>query len=312
MYFYFMKTLFKIIAGIALILFVAFFFIQKKSIPYDTLKEKYKMPSSKFIEIDGMNVHYSIEGEGTPILLIHGTGSVLQTWNAWSAALLKNNFKVIRLDLPAFGLTGPRSDNDYSAKTYVAFLDRFMQKIGIDSFAIAGNSLGGELAWKYAYKFPQKVSKLILVDPAGFYSAEKGNGAIVFKLAKVKWLAQLMSKMDTRILVNRTLEDVYFDDSKISDATREMYYDMSLREGNRESFTARVQQIGNEPSLDVSKIQAPTLTMWGKQDELLDISLLSHFTKIPHHKEIVYDNCGHSPQEEIPEISVKDAIDFLK
>ena len=97
MYFYFMKTLFKIIAGIALILFVAFFFIQKKSIPYDTLKEKYKMPSSKFIEIDGMNVHYSIEGEGTPILLIHGTGSVLQTWNAWSAALLKNNFKLTSL-----------------------------------------------------------------------------------------------------------------------------------------------------------------------------------------------------------------------
>ena len=307
-----MKKLFRILAVIAIVLFIAFFAMQKKSIPIDELKKKYTNASSKFLELDGMQVHYRIEGEGKPVVLIPGTGAVLQTWNGWTDSLVKNNFQVIRLDMPAFGLTGPRKDNDYSIKMYVDFLDRFLQQIGIDKFALGGNSLGGQIAWNYAITHPEKVTKLILVDPGGFYSKEKGNGAIIFKLAKIKWLASLMSKMDTKIIVDRTLKDVYFDDAKITNDTKQMYYEMSLREGNRESFSARVQQIDKEIAPDISTIKAPTLTLWGKQDILLDISLTQNYKKIPKHKIIEYDNCGHSPQEEIPAISVKDVLDFLK
>jgi pimeloyl-ACP methyl ester carboxylesterase len=85
-----------------------------------------------------------------------------------------------------------------------------------------------------------------------------------------------------------------------------------MRDGNRESFSTRVQQIGNEPALDISTIKTPTLIIWGKQDILLDISLIENFKKISNNKIIEYDNCGHSPQEEIPEKSVKDVISFLK
>jgi pimeloyl-ACP methyl ester carboxylesterase len=305
-----MKKLLRVIAVIFILLIIAFVAIQKKSIPLDVLNQKYCNTDSKFIEVDGLNVHYKIEGEGMPIVLIHGTGAALQTWDGWTDSL-KKNFKVIRLDMPAFGLTGPRKDNDYSSKMYVDFLDKFVAKIGVDTFALAGNSLGGEIAWKYAYTHPEKINKLILVDPAGFYSKEKGNGAIIFKLAKIKWLAALMSKMDTKIIVNQTLKDVYYDDTKITEAKKQLYYDMSLRDGNRESFSSRVQQIGKEPALDIAAIKTPTLTIWGKQDVLLDISLLENFKKIPNNKIIEYDSCGHSPQEEIPEKSVKDVISFL-
>ena len=307
-----MKKLVRLLVLIFLILFVAFFALQKKSISLDELKKKYTNSSSKFLDLDGMQVHYRIEGEGKPIVLIHGTGASLQTWDGWADSLVKNNYKVVRLDMPAFGLTGPRKDNDYSVKTYVDFLDRFLTALHIDSFAIGGNSLGGEIAWKYALVHPTKVSKLILVDPAGFYSKEKGNGAIIFKLARIKWLANLMSKMDTKIIVNQTIKDVYEDDSKITDATKQMYYDMSLREGNRESFSARVQQIDKEPILDVSAITAPTLIQWGKEDKLIDISMLENFKKIPNNKVVIYDKCGHSPQEEIPAKSVTDVLNFLK
>ena len=107
-----------------------------------------------------MQVHYRVEGEGMPIVLIHGTGSCLQTWDTWTDTLQKNNFKVIRLDMPGFGLTGARKDKDYSVKTYINFLDTFLQRIHIDTFAIAGNSLGGEIAWRYALEHPSKVSTL--------------------------------------------------------------------------------------------------------------------------------------------------------
>ena len=307
-----MKKLFRILAVIAVILFIAFFAIQKKSIPLEELKKKYTTASSRFLEMDGMQVHYKVEGEGKPIVLIHGTGASLQTWDGWADSLVKNNYKVIRLDMPAFGLTGPRKDNDYSSKAYVDFLYRFLHQIGVDTFALAGNSLGGEIAWKYAVAHPADVSKLILVDPAGFYSKEKGNGAIIFKLAKIKWLAVLMGKMDTKIIVNQTLKDVYEDDAKITEAQKQLYYDMSLREGNRESFSARVQQIDKEPKLDITGIKIPTLIQWGREDKLLDISLLDNFTKIPDNKVVVYNHCGHSPQEEIPAASVADVLSFLK
>jgi pimeloyl-ACP methyl ester carboxylesterase len=263
----------------------------KKSIPIEELKKKYTTATSKFLELDGMQVHYRVEGEGKPIVLIHGTGASLQTWDGWTDSLVKNNYKVIRLDMPAFGLTGPRKDNDYSVSTYVDFLDRFLKQIGVDTFALSGNSLGGEIAWRYALEHPAKVSKLILVDPAGFYT-EKGNGAIIFKLAKIKWFAALMSKMDTKIIVNQTLKDVYEDDTKITDAQIQLYYDMSMREGNRESFSTRVQQVDKEPKLDISGINTPTLIQWGRQDKLIDISMLENFKKISNHEVIIYESCG--------------------
>ena len=91
-----------------------------------------------------------------------------------------------------------------------------------------------------------------------------------------------------------------------------MYYDMSMREGNREAFSARVQQIGTDVPPDVTLIQIPTLIQWGRQDKLIDISMSEHFTKIPKSKLIVYDGVGHSPQEEIPAKSVADVLSFLK
>lgn len=307
-----MKKFLKIVALIVFILLIAFFAVQKKSIPIDELKKKYADASSKFLAFDGMQVHYKVEGEGKPIVLIHGTGASLQTWNGWADSLVKNNYQVIRIDMPAFGLTGPNKTNDYSSKMYVDFFDQFLHQIGVDTFALAGNSLGGEIAWKYALAHPEKVTKLILVDPAGFYSKEKGNGAIIFTLAKIKWLASLMSKIDTKVIVNKTLKDVYFDDSKITDKQVQLYYDMSMREGNRESFSKRVQQVDSEPVLDITTLHVPTLILWGKQDILLDISLADNFTKIKDSKLITYDSCGHSPQEEIPAKSVVDVLDFLK
>lgn len=307
-----MKKFLKILAFIVVLLIITFFAIQKKSFPLEELKKKYANASSKFLTFDGMQVHYRVEGEGKPIVLIHGTGASLQTWDGWTDSLVKNNYKVIRIDMPAFGLTGPNTTNDYSSKMYVDFFDRFLHQIGIDTFAMAGNSLGGEIAWKYTLAHPEKVTKLILVDPAGFYSTEKGNGAIIFKLAKIKWLASIMSKIDTKMIVEKTLKDVYFDENKITQKQKELYYDMSMREGNRESFSQRVQQVDKEPKLDVSAIKIPTLIQWGKQDILIDVSLSNHFTKIKNAKLILYDNCGHSPQEEIPEKSVTDVINFLK
>jgi pimeloyl-ACP methyl ester carboxylesterase len=305
-----MKKVLRIVAFIIVLAGLLFIALKKDDIPLGKLKAKYANNASRFMEIDSLQVHYRVEGQGQPVVLIHGTGACLQSWDEWTDSL-KKYYKVIRLDMPGFGLTGPRNDRDYSSAMYVSFLDEFLGKLGIDSFVLAGNSLGGEIAWNYAATFPAKVTHLILLDPAGFYKEKNEHPFSVFSLAKHKWLTSMMGQLDTKILVKQTLKDVYYDDSKITKQKIEMYHDMSLRAGNRKAFTDRVQQIDKEKVPDLTPIRAKTLLMWGKQDKLLDISLAEHFSHIPGLKKIVYDKVGHSPQEEIPAKSVTDAMNFI-
>ena len=131
--------------------FLVFLFLALKSvvyidIPVEKLKEKYANEFSRFVAIDGMQVHYRIEGKGMPILLVHGTGSSLHTWDDWTLKL-KENYQVIRMDLPAFGLTGPNKTGDYSIEKYTQFLEEFVAQLKLDSMILAGNSLGGNIAW---------------------------------------------------------------------------------------------------------------------------------------------------------------------
>jgi len=305
-----MKYFLRTVTVLFVVLIAAYFIFKQDDIPLQTLKEKYFTSASKFVTVDGMQVHYRVEGEGRPFVLIHGTGASLQTWDVWTDTLQKY-YKVIRLDMPGFGLTGPRADKNYSSAMYVEFLHKFLLQLQADTIILAGNSLGGEIAWNYAAAYPSEVTHLILVDPAGFYASKKQNPFSVFALAKHKWLANLMSQMDTKILVKQTLKDVYYDDSKITPERIELYHDMSLRAGNRAAFSDRVQQIDRERKPDLSPIKAKTLLMWGTEDKLLDISLAKNFESIHSITKIEYTKTGHSPQEEIPERSVTDAMNFI-
>src|SRR3984957_3716447 len=125
----------------------------KAALPLEALKARWAGPTSRFVDLDGMSVHYRDEGSGPPVVLVHGTGSSLHTWDAWAAALSPSH-RVVRLDLPAFGLTGPRPDGDYRLETYVEFLDRFAARLGLGRVALAGNSLGGGAALRVAAAHP--------------------------------------------------------------------------------------------------------------------------------------------------------------
>jgi pimeloyl-ACP methyl ester carboxylesterase len=305
-----MKKLKYIALGLLILPFFLYAILYKRDFDVATLKEKYTDTSSKWTRIDGMDVHYREEGNGMPILLIHGTGSCLQTWDLWTLGL-KDTFKVIRLDIPGFGLTGPRPDNDYTIAMYSSFLDKFASTLQIDSFYLGGNSLGGEIAWYYATQYPKKVKKLVLVDPGGFHNPDKGF-SLVFEIGmRYPKIANLISNLDSKMMVKNTLKECYYDDSKITDEDIQMYYDMSMREGNRKAFTARVSTIGNEKMPNVADIIAPTLLMWGDKDQLIDISVADSFATIPILNKIIYPNVGHMPHTEVAEQSLNDVRAFL-
>lgn len=307
-----MKKIIKFLGFLIIVVIIAFLFMIKKDTPIADLVAKYTDKYSKTVEIEGVKIYYKIEGSGSPILLIHGTGSCLQTWDDWTKELVKDSFRVIRLDLPGFGLTGPNPTNNYSISYYNNILNKFAEKLMLDSFDVAGNSLGGEIAWRFAVDYPKRVKKLVLLDPAGAPNAGSNNVVFIFKFAQLPIISDLGTMIDPKLMVNNTLEGVYFDKTKITEEKRKLYYDIALREGNRKAFVARIKQKANDKIVSLKLVAQPTLIQWGKEDKLLVVEESKAFEEIPNHTLHIFDNVGHSPQEEIPQESVKNAIQFLK
>ncbi len=283
-------------------------------ISVEDLKKEYANEHSKFIEVGGMQVHYRDEGKGFPIVLIHGTASSLHTWDAWTKELTKTN-RIIRMDLPAFGITGPNTNADYSIKNYTNFLHQFLEKIKVDKFYLAGNSLGGNIAWNYTAENPEKVEKLILVDASGL-PTNKPQPAI-FKMAKTPVLSSLFLYVTPKLFIKKNMKEVYADETKITDELVTRYHKMALRVGNRQAFIDRAKmdfKLGSKANLEKLKsIQTPTLLIWGAQDNWIPLKSvgIKMDSVLTNSKLVVLENSGHVPMEENPEESLVILRDFL-
>lgn len=276
----------------------------------EELQEKWTYDNSQFINIDGMPVHHRINGEGMPLVLIHGTAASLHTWERWTE-ILDDHYKVISLDIPAFGLTGPNSDGNYSLEFYARFLHQFLQELEVDSMYLAGNSLGGAIAWRYTTMYPKEVKKLILVDASGYPSNKETP--LAFKLARSKIWRKALLNFTPKSLFRTSLEAVYYDDELVSDELIQRYYDLYLREGNRQAFVDRVNNFTPIDPLLIKTISVPTLIQWGKADEWISVENALKFKRdIPNSKVIIYENTGHVPMEEKPEITANDCLEFLQ
>ncbi len=280
-------------------------------IPVDKLKNKYAGPTSRFITINGMDVHYRDQGRGIPIVLIHGTGASLHTWNDWTSGL-QGDYRIIRMDLPAFGLTGPHPKGNYSIEGYTTFINNFLTKLKIDTCYLVGNSLGGNIAWNYTSDYPDRVKKLILIDASG-YSSNRKKSPWAFRLARTPVLNAVVRYVTPRSLFKKNLEAVYFDDQKITEELIDRYYDMMLREGNRQAFIDRVKMPAVTDIDKLKTIKTETLVIWGADDEWIPVSNGQKFVRdLPNAKLVVIEDTGHVPMEESPEESLQVVLDFFK
>ncbi|MDH4062335.1 MAG: alpha/beta hydrolase, partial [Aquincola sp.] len=158
--------------------------------PVETLVARWAPAPSDFIEVKGQLVHLrdeGLRGDPVPMVLLHGTGASLHTWEGWVAAL-KARRRVISLDLPGFGLTGPfggsYARDDYRGDTYARFVFDVLDAIGVQRAVVGGNSLGGEIAWRMATLAPQRVDRLILVDATGYDLAPE-SVPLGFRIARI-------------------------------------------------------------------------------------------------------------------------------
>ena len=303
----------RLFYGITILLLVLMYNGSYADISVEELKTAYANKQSKFIEIDGMNVHYRDEGKGFPIVLIHGTAASLHTWNGWSKELTKN-YRVIRMDLPAFGITGPNKSAVYSIKSYTEFLQQFLLEMKLEKFYLVGNSLGGNIAWNYAAENPEKVEKLVLVAASGLPTNKPQPW--IFKLAKTPVLNSLFLYFTPKSIIRKNIEQVYADHAKITDDLVSRYHKMALRVGNRKAFIDRAKidfKLGEKTNLEkLHSLKTKTLLIWGAKDNWIPLDNGKRMDSIlSNSKLVVLENSGHVPMEENPKESLAVLKSFL-
>ncbi len=313
-----MNKVFKyLFIGLIACVLVLIVWAWRNNLSLEYLKAKYANSDSQFIQIAGSNVHFKDVGfrnDSLPLVLIHGTGASLHTWEGWTKALI-NEKRIVTFDLPAYGLTGPNSKEDYSVELYVKVVDSLLLKLGIKKCIIGGNSLGGFVSWNYAIKYPSKVNKLILVDAAGYKLTSK-SVPIAFKMAQWPFINSAFLYITPRIVIEKSIKNVYYDENKVTDELIDRYFELSLREGNRKAFITRMtkNKAFSENISDLVKtIPIPTLVLWGENDKLITLKSAYKFHEdLPNDTLVILPRLGHTPMEEDPIATVNVVKDFLK
>ena len=280
----------------------------------DSLKARWAQPPSQFIEVAGMQVHLRDEGprdDPVPIVLLHGTSASLHTWDGWAQSLSKTR-RVIRFDMPAFGLTGPNAQNDYSINSYVAFVTAVMDKLGVQRFVLGGNSLGGQIAWETAHALPTRVERLILVDSAG-YAFVPISMPLGFQMARIPVLRSLVEYVLPRGIIQNSIENVYGDPSRVTPELIDRYYDLSLRAGNRKALTYRLEQGYASDEAKIKSLKLPTLILWGAKDRLIPPESGQNFARdIAGSKLVMFEALGHVPHEENAQATLAEVVKFFQ
>jgi len=278
----------------------------------DRAAEKYECRSSRYMLLGGKRIHYCVEGRGPTLLLLHGEMASLHTWQGW-VDQLSPHYRIVRIDLPGFGLSEHLASDDYSPEHALELIDQVSAHLHLSRFSIAGNSLGGLFAWYYAAHRPEQVEKLILLDPVGY--PQKLPPIISFVSLPV--VGELARYLSPRAIVGRNVRMVYGDPARVSDDLVDRYHELLLRGRNRLAMVQtfrRLRAYRNDRELwrQIQRVRCPTLLMWGQEDRWAPVALLALWKRdLPAAAVKVYPGVGHMPMEEVPELSALDAHAFL-
>ena len=307
-----------IVLGILLAaLAAAWLKLRGSDIPYRALEEKYANGASRFVDLPGgLHVHYQDEGQtALPLLLLlHGFGDSYTSWDGWVREL-GGQFRIIRLDFPGHGLTRAPRDYVLRGDALAEFVDTFAAQLDLPKFAVAGNSMGGSVAWQLALLHPDRINALVLLDAAGFPN-EKPPAAVplAFRILNYRLGRVFLRNIDNRPLIDAGLKVDVFDKSVITPAFVDRWAEFQRAPGHRAILMSIDQgSFANASASVLQHLRAPTLVINGESDVLVEpASARKLAATIPGAKLIIYPRVGHLPQIEIPQRSAADVAAFLQ
>ncbi len=289
----------RIAAALAVLVAGAGLALYESDIPRAELTALYGGPDSQFVQLaSGGRAHYRDRGprDAPVLLLLHGSNASLHTWEPW-AAELAGPFRVVTVDLPGHGLTGAVPDGVYTQKAMAGFVLEFASALGLDRFALGGNSMGGGVAARFAINNPGRVTKLILIDAAGFPSRTESDPGLGFRLARMPVVRNLLLVATPRALFETSLKTAIADDALVTAEMVDRYWRLNRMEGSRAATLVRFQSPPDETVRErAGEIAVPVLVLWGAEDRLIPPDAGEALAAaIPGARLIVYLGVGHLP-----------------
>ncbi|MDO8408521.1 MAG: alpha/beta hydrolase [Phenylobacterium sp.] len=313
--------MFRSLGLLALVVATACLSACASDIPYAELEARYGGEASHYMDLPGdLRVHYRDQGNPQAeitLVMVHGFAASLHAWEPW-VERLGEDYRLVSLDLPGHGLTRAPAGYQSSPEAQVAVVDAVATRLGLPPFVLAGNSMGGGVAWRYALAHPQKVRGLVLVNAAGWPAAavdgEANSRPLVFKLLETPVGRSLLRNLDPRPLAGRGLRQAYGDETLVTPELVDRYVALARAPGHRAILTDPRRRSGAEPVTGQSfaAIAAPTLVMVGALDQVIPAERGAGFAQgIPGARLITYADGGHVPMEQLPDRTAEDLRVFL-
>ena len=319
----------KILKYFIFLLLISLVFILYNSIYFDIPKDiiiaKHAKGASEFIELEDESlIHVRDEGnkDGDTLVLIHGFNGSLFNFETMNEYLLKD-FRVISLDLPAHGLTGPVNSNYYSFDGFIKVINEVLKIKNVNEFYLAGHSMGGRVVWNYTIDYPEKVRGLLIIGSAflaneqEYIEFQSDNAPpIAFKLLEIPFLRMLLGYVTPRFIVSQAAYQTVYNQNIMTEELIDQFHEIILLEGSREAMGHLIVSTDKDFVADpllLQKIKIPTLILHGDEDNLVDVRFNKHFLQnIPNIKLISYPEVGHMPPMEIPEQLAFDIETFVR
>ena len=310
-----------IISILAIIIYSGIYF----DISREELETKYATGSSQFFELsDSSRIHFRDEGksEKPVIVLLHGFNGSLFNFERL-VPLLADDFRLISIDLPGFGLTGATVSGDYTTEGFMDVITKLTEELRIEKFSIAGNSMGGGVAWRYALENPKQVESLILLASSGvgtkedrerFEEREK-NQPFVWRLLDSVALKKFLHYYTPKFFATEALKRSVFDQKFANYEHAMQFHDLVLLEGSRNAILSMTMggRRGMYGPEALSAITLPTLIIHGKEDKVINFKRSFIFEENINSAELkIYPKIGHLPMYEDPIRTASDIREFFQ
>ncbi len=277
----------------------------------DELESQYLRAEEDMVTVLDTRLHVRDSGlsNGPAVLLLHGLGASLHTWEPWAEALEKTH-RVIRFDMPGAGLSPADARNDYSDQRLIALINALLDDRDVAQIDLVGHSMGGRIAWRFAAANPERVRRLVLIAPDGFASP----GFEYETAPEVPAIMESMRYFLPKFALRANVEASYGDPARLQQSVMDRYYDLILAPGNRAALLERTRQTWLLPPKPIlTTIDTPTLLVWGERDIMIPVSNAEDYLHyLPNAQLASFTDLGHVPHEEAPLRTLPVVVEFLE